>query len=412
MIAPRSSTVTLVALGLLLPGAGAATAGPLELGGLIGPRRFSPGSALGEHEPPQTSLGNTVVLGARVGKPVTSWLAFEGELAFTPGSTRDYDIGVFWLEPRVQLRLQVPAGRVRPFLVLGAGGPAALSQASSVYPSGISVEGYGGLGAAFRPGRGVGLRLDVRVGVLPARESNEYEVTVEGEVTAGLWFELGRKRAAVAAPVVVATPTDGDGDGVIDERDACVDRAEDVDQFEDDDGCPDIDNDGDLVLDIADACDAEPESYNGLDDDDGCPDSLGADVDAILGTVEGLNYEPGQKGLDAEALPAVERIAKVLAAHPAVRVVIVGHTDDVEASDLVPPPAEGEPPPDLEPAMIALGEARAAAVRDALIARGVGRTRVVVSSVGASEPLSDDLPRGRRVNRRVELKLYVPKRER
>ena len=42
---------------------------------------------------------------------------------------------------------------------------------------------------------------------------------------------------------------DADGDGIPDELDQCPNEAEDVDGFQDDDGCPDLDNDGDGISD-------------------------------------------------------------------------------------------------------------------------------------------------------------------
>jgi len=47
---------------------------------------------------------------------------------------------------------------------------------------------------------------------------------------------------------------DTDGDGVADEDDRCATFAEDLDGFEDQDGCPEMDNDGDGVPDALDAC--------------------------------------------------------------------------------------------------------------------------------------------------------------
>ncbi len=43
--------------------------------------------------------------------------------------------------------------------------------------------------------------------------------------------------------------TDMDGDGIMDCNDACANQAEDVDTFQDDDGCPEPDDDGDKVCD-------------------------------------------------------------------------------------------------------------------------------------------------------------------
>mgnify|MGYP000276831684 CR=1 FL=1 len=71
-------------------------------------------------------------------------------------------------------------------------------------------------------------------------------------------------------------PPDGDGDGIPDADDKCAEEAEDIDLFEDEDGCPDPDNDGDGVADVDDACPSEPENEDGWADDDGCPEGEAA----------------------------------------------------------------------------------------------------------------------------------------
>ena len=54
--------------------------------------------------------------------------------------------------------------------------------------------------------------------------------------------------------------------------DKCPDIPEDIDGFQDEDGCPDLDNDGDKIPDIQDQCPNAPEDYDGFQDNDGCPD--------------------------------------------------------------------------------------------------------------------------------------------
>ena len=78
------------------------------------------------------------------------------------------------------------------------------------------------------------------------------------------------------APPPNATPRDTDGDHIADVSDRCPDKAEDVDQFEDDDGCPEEDNDGDRIADARDLCPEKAEVVNGVEDEDGCPDTGGA----------------------------------------------------------------------------------------------------------------------------------------
>jgi outer membrane protein OmpA-like peptidoglycan-associated protein len=66
--------------------------------------------------------------------------------------------------------------------------------------------------------------------------------------------------------------TDSDQDGIIDSIDQCIYEKEDVDQFEDQDGCPDLDNDKDGIKDLYDQCPNRAEDFNKYEDEDGCPD--------------------------------------------------------------------------------------------------------------------------------------------
>ncbi|MFH0901068.1 MAG: transporter [Pseudomonadota bacterium] len=87
---------------------------------------------------------------------------------------------------------------------------------------------------------------------------------------------------------------DNDADSVPDEYDECPFDAEDLDGIADEDGCPDLDNDSDGFLDAADKCPAEAEVVNGVADFDGCPDSGGTPLVAMdgdkLATVEPVAF--------------------------------------------------------------------------------------------------------------------------
>lgn len=65
---------------------------------------------------------------------------------------------------------------------------------------------------------------------------------------------------------------DRDGDRIADDKDQCPTEPEDMDGFQDADGCPDYDNDGDTIKDTQDKCPNEPEDFDGFQDTDGCPD--------------------------------------------------------------------------------------------------------------------------------------------
>lgn len=74
---------------------------------------------------------------------------------------------------------------------------------------------------------------------------------------------------------------DNDKDGILDKVDHCPNEAEDKDGFEDEDGCPDTDNDKDKILDRNDKCPDDPEDMDGFEDEDGCPEDDN-DQDGVL----------------------------------------------------------------------------------------------------------------------------------
>ncbi|PTL80145.1 OmpA family protein [Vitiosangium sp. GDMCC 1.1324] len=89
-------------------------------------------------------------------------------------------------------------------------------------------------------------------------------------------------------------PQDTDGDGIPAPEDKCPTEAEDRDNFQDEDGCPDPDNDGDGILDVADQCPMGPEDKDGFEDEDGCPDSDN-DGDGILDVADKCPLKPEDK---------------------------------------------------------------------------------------------------------------------
>jgi outer membrane protein OmpA-like peptidoglycan-associated protein len=104
----------------------------------------------------------------------------------------------------------------------------------------------------------------------------------------GLARGFGSPDLRAIATLAWMTPRDAqqgdrDLDGVLDGTDPCPDDPEDVDRYEDGDGCPEPDNDNDGILDYDDECPLEPETANGHEDEDGCPDQIpDTDGDGIL----------------------------------------------------------------------------------------------------------------------------------
>lgn len=406
---PSPGSAALVTLAAMSAFSSPAAADRTQVGVWFGPRVYSNDSLLGyiEEAPYHPSLDNAISFGVRIGRPFLPWLIPELELAMSPTQTTPTgapSVDVFWLDPRLQLRFEIlPGRRLQPFIIVGGGSPIALSSARQTFDSGIVGDGYLGGGLRFDTTKGFLIRGDARVAFGPGADSL---ISVEVEVGFGLEFHFGeKKRTAEEIRIAKGAPSDKDADKIPDSEDKCPDRAEDIDDHEDGDGCPDIDNDLDRVLDIADKCNGEPEQYNGYQDDDGCPDTLPSDVDALRGTVEGLIYAEGETVVRESALPNIRKIVKLMTAHPSIRVVLIGHTDDREAKQF----AEKGQTVDLEALAADLSRARAEAVKQALIGEGIAGARIDVEGHGAEESVVDnDKPRGRLANRRVEIKLFVP----
>ncbi|MCL4695839.1 MAG: OmpA family protein [Burkholderiaceae bacterium] len=101
-----------------------------------------------------------------------------------------------------------------------------------------------------------------------------------------------------------------------------------------------------------------------------------------------LEFASGGSAIDARSAPLLDRLAAAAGACPG-RVLIEGHTDNVGDAG----------------ANQRLSEARATAVRDALVARGLPAERLVTVGHGDTRPLADNTTdTGRAANRRIEFK--------
>jgi outer membrane protein OmpA-like peptidoglycan-associated protein len=97
---------------------------------------------------------------------------------------------------------------------------------------------------------------------------------VNAAVGGGILPGFGTPDFRVVAGIRLFSPNDNDkdDDGIADGDDGCPEQAEDLDAFDDIDGCPDEDNDGDGILDAADAAPDVAEDKDGFEDDNGAPE--------------------------------------------------------------------------------------------------------------------------------------------
>jgi outer membrane protein OmpA-like peptidoglycan-associated protein/opacity protein-like surface antigen len=168
----------------------------------------------------------------------------------------------------------LPERRLNPYLTWGMGLLFwdLTKNENSVHGSKTNVLADFGLGAEWFLVESLGLDLSLHYQHILKQKldmSGTGDVqTGDIEVRLGLNLYFGGRR-------------DSDGDGILDRRDACPKQAEDMDNFKDDDGCPDPDNDGDGILDAADKAPNLAEDIDGFQDQDGEPDPDN-DGDGIL----------------------------------------------------------------------------------------------------------------------------------
>ncbi len=232
--------------------------------------------------------------------------------------------------------------------------------------------------------------------------------------------ESGTDIGLVTARLIQVQNTDQDGDGIPDEVDQCIDVPEDLDGFEDLDGCPDFDNDKDGIYDAqdqcpsvpedrdgfmdtdgcpefdndkdgipdsVDACTNNPETVNGFKDSDGCPDEKPQEIKQTL-ILKGVNFKTASSELLEESYYVLETVFNSLEAYSNIRIEIAGHTDNQGSSDY----------------NLQLSYDRAKSVMEYFVMRGISQDRIVARGYGKERPIAPNTTaEGRAKNRRVEV---------
>jgi outer membrane protein OmpA-like peptidoglycan-associated protein len=111
------------------------------------------------------------------------------------------------------------------------------------------------------------------------------------------------------------------------------------------------------------------------------------------GVIPGVGFAPGTARLSPSSYVALDSVAAILLADPAATVEVSAHTDNTGSA------AEN----------LRLTGLQADAVRDYLVLKGVPYQQVTAKGYGATLPRSPDTtPRGRAINRRVEIRPVTP----
>jgi len=101
-----------------------------------------------------------------------------------------------------------------------------------------------------------------------------------------------------------------------------------------------------------------------------------------------INFETGKSAIKPESQNIVDQIAEMLKSDPSLKVSIEGHTDNVGS------PASNK----------TLSQNRAASVMNALIAKGIDKSRLSSKGWGQEKPIADNTTDdGKAKNRRVEI---------
>ncbi len=153
----------------------------------------------------------------------------------------------------------------------------------------------------------------------------------------------------------------------------------------DSNGCPlPKDGDGDGVTDDKDRCPNTPSGVNV--DEEGCQVLFEEARKTLI--LEGVNFETGKATLTPESQTILDGVAESLVANEEIRVQVTGHTDNTGSRAL----------------NMRLSRARADAVRQYLIDKGVAADRLTAAGLGPDKPIaSNRTAEGRAQNRRVEL---------
>jgi outer membrane protein OmpA-like peptidoglycan-associated protein len=359
-------------------------------------------------------------VGLRAGYYPSRFFGIEAEGGVMPTRLRDVNQPALLYTARGQLVFQLGLWSVTPFVLVGGGGLGVVSD-RDVLGNDIDPLLHFGGGLKIYLNRYVMLRLDVRDLISHKQGVDEIFNAHNLEVLLGLSFTLGREkrepRREVAYEVAPSDrdndgfvdasdncpdeaetindyldndgcpELDSDGDGIWDEQDNCPDEAEIINAYLDEDGCPESDRDGDGFWDEQDSCPDEAETVNGYQDQDGCPDEIPEEVQAFTGAIKGITFETGSDVIRPSSAATLDQAVTVLQTYPDVRLLILGHTDDRGERDL----------------NLDLSKRRAEAVKVYLVERGIDASRLTTEGRGPDEPIDSNASRaGRANNRRIE----------
>jgi len=169
-----------------------------------------------------------------------------------------------------------------------------------------------------------------------------------------------------------------------------------LDAESDSDAVLDAESDSDAVLDANSDSD---ESIEPISSTDCTAGNLAGTDDALCctvmnRTVEGVTFASGSTVVSVESMPIMQCLVRWLISRPDTQLSIHAHTDNREGSAL---------------SNKALSRDRALSIAQYLIDNGIDRDRLQAVAFGDSKPVAgSDTAQGRRLNRRIEFRLFAP----
>ena len=101
-----------------------------------------------------------------------------------------------------------------------------------------------------------------------------------------------------------------------------------------------------------------------------------------------INFETGKSSIQPESQPIIDQLVEMLKTEASIKISIEGHTDNIGTAA----------------ANLVLSQNRAKAVMDAIIAKGIDKTRLSSKRWGQGKPVADNsTDDGKARNRRVEI---------
>ena len=175
---------------------------------------------------------------------------------------------------------------------------------------------------------------------------------------------------------------DTDNDGIYDEEDSCV-QVYGIAKYK---GCPMPDRDTDGIEDNQDQC----PDLSGTKENNGCPQIQKEVEEKISFAAKKILFITGSYKLSSKSFIHLAEIIDILKQDTLIQVNIEGHTDTVGSAEK----------------NLLLSRQRARAVMNYFISKGISGTRLSSSGYGQEIPVeTNNTKEGRRLNRRVEMKL-------